>query len=199
MINSFYGKTIENLRKRINVRLVNNEKVFLKYTSKPTHITHKIFDKSYTAVHEIKPILTINKPIYVGFAVLELSKWLMYDFHENFAKKHFDAELLFTDTVSLTCEIKPEDVYKEFFKHKHLLDFSNFSKDSKFYDGQNKMVVGKMVEHKGIPIKKRVRLKSKMLSMLSDDDKESNPAKGINTATEFNEFKDTLFHEKVIR
>ena len=70
MINSVYDKTIENLRKRINVRLVNNEKDFLKYTSRPTHITHKIFGKNYAAVHKIKPIW---KPIYVGFTVLELA------------------------------------------------------------------------------------------------------------------------------
>ena len=81
MINSVYGKTMENLRKRINVRLVNNEKDFLKYTSRPTYITHKIFGKDYAAIHEIKPVLILNKPIYVGFTVLELSKWLMYDFH----------------------------------------------------------------------------------------------------------------------
>ena len=64
---------MENLRKRINVRLVNNEKDFLKYTSRPTHITHKIFGKNYAAIHEIKPVLTLSKPIYVGFTVLELS------------------------------------------------------------------------------------------------------------------------------
>ena len=112
MINSVYGKTIENLRKRINDRLVNNEKGFLKHTSRPTHITYKIFDKNYAAIHEIKPVLMLNKPIYVGFTVLELSKWLMYDFHYNFIKKHFDAELLFTDTDSLTYEIK-SDVSEE--------------------------------------------------------------------------------------
>ena len=72
MVNSVYGKTMENLRKRISVRIVNNEKDFLKYTSRPTHITHKIFDKNYAAIHEMKPVLTLNKPIYVGFAVLEL-------------------------------------------------------------------------------------------------------------------------------
>ena len=87
MINSVYGKTMENLRKRINVRLVNKAEDFLKYTSKPTYITHKIFGKDYAAIHEIKPVLTLNKPIYVGFTVLELSKWLMYDFHYNFIKK----------------------------------------------------------------------------------------------------------------
>ena len=84
MINSVYGKTIENLRKRINDRLVNNEKGFLKHTSRPTHITYKIFDKNYAAIHEIKPVSTLNKPIYVGFTVLESSKWLMYDFRYNF-------------------------------------------------------------------------------------------------------------------
>ena len=72
MIDSVYGQTMENLRKRI--RLVNSEKDFLKHTSRPTHITHKIFDKNYAAICEIKPTLTLNKQIYVGFTVLELSK-----------------------------------------------------------------------------------------------------------------------------
>ena len=87
MINSVYGKTIENLRKRINVRLVNNEKDFLKYTSRPTYVTHKLFDKYYAAIHEIKPVSVLNKTIYVGFTVLDLSKWKMYDFHCNYIKK----------------------------------------------------------------------------------------------------------------
>ena len=102
MINSVYGKAMENLRKRINVRLVNNEKSFLKYTSKPTYVTHKLFDKDY-AIHEIKPVLILSKPIYVEL-------WMMYDFHYNFIKKSFNAELLFTDTDSLTYEIKSENV-----------------------------------------------------------------------------------------
>ena len=101
MNNSVYGKTMENLRKRMNVRLVNNKKVFLKYTSRPTYITHKFFGKDYATIHEIKPILILNKPSYIGFTVLDLSKWLMYDFRYNFIKKNFDADLLFTDTVLL--------------------------------------------------------------------------------------------------
>ena len=91
MINSVYGKTTENLKKRINIRLENNGKDFLRYISRPTRITHKIFGKNYAAIHEIKPVLTLSKPIYVGFTVLDSSKWLMYDFHDNFIKKHFDA------------------------------------------------------------------------------------------------------------
>ena len=81
MINSVYGKTMENLRKRINVRLVNNEKDFLKYTSRPTYITHKLFGKDYAAIHEIKLILILNKPTYIESTVLDLSKWLIYEFH----------------------------------------------------------------------------------------------------------------------
>ena len=106
MINSVYGKTMENLRKRINVRFVNNKKDFLKYTSKPTYVTDKLFNKNFAAIHEIKPILILNKPVYVGFTVLDLSKWLMYDFHCNFIKKNFSGKLLFTDIDSLTYERK---------------------------------------------------------------------------------------------
>ena len=108
MINSVYGKTMENSQKIINVRLINNETDVLKYNSRPTHITHKIFGKNYAAIYEIKPVLTFNKQIYVGFTVLELSKWLMYHFHYSLIKKHFDAEFLFTDTDSLTYEIKSD-------------------------------------------------------------------------------------------
>ena len=116
---------------------------FLKHISKPTYISRKIFDKYYAAIHEIKPGLMLNKPIYVGLTMLELGKLLMYDFHYNFIKKNSDAELWFTDTGSLTYEIKSVDVCGNFFKHKHLFDFSNFSKGSKFYDNQNKMVLCK--------------------------------------------------------
>ena len=67
----------------------------------------------------------------------------MHDFHYSFIKKHFDAELLFTDTDSLTYEVK-SDVYGNFFKHKHLFDFSNYPKDSKFFDKTDKSVIDKM-------------------------------------------------------
>ena len=149
MINSVYGKTMENLRKRINVRFVNNKKDFLKYTSKPTYVTHKLFDKDFAAIHEIKPVLMLNKPIYIGFTVLELSKWMMYHFHYNFVKKNFNAELLFTDTDSLTYAIKSENVCEDFFKWKDLFDFRNYSKDSKFFDDANKKVIGKMKDEYG--------------------------------------------------
>ena len=159
-----------------------------------------MFGKNYAAIHEIKFVLMLNKAIYVGFTVLELSKWLMYDFHYNFIKKNFNAELLFTDTDSLTYEIKSENTYKEFLKWKHLFDFSNYSKDSKNFDETNKKVIGKMKnEFAGVIVTKFVGLKSKMYSMKKIYDKECDTAKGINIATEFYKFKDVLFNKKIIR
>ena len=191
---------MENLRKRINVRLVNNAEDFLKYASKRTYITHNIFGKDYAAIHEIKPVLVLNKPIYVGFTVLDLSKWKMYVFHYNFIKKDFDTELLFTDTDSLTYEIKSENVYEEFFKWKDLFDCSSYSKDSNFFNERNKKVTGKMKnEFGGVIVEEFVGLKSKMYSMKKVDGKECNTAKAVNVATEFNKFKDVLFDKKVIR
>ena len=145
IINSVYGKTMENLRKRIHVRLVNNAKDNEKYVSKPNFVSQKFFNKNLLAIHEIKQVLTRNKPIYVGFSVLDLSKYLMYGYHQKYIKRKFDAKLLFTDTDILVCEIKTEkDVYEDFYTDKDLFDFSNYSKDSMFYDLTNKNEICKI-------------------------------------------------------
>ena len=90
----------------------------------------------------------------------------MYDFHYNFIKNHCDAEQLFTNTDSLTYEIKPEDVYEEFFKHKHLFNFSNYPKNLNFFNENNKKVIGKIKDlPEGKIIGKCVGLKSKMYSI----------------------------------
>ena len=82
--------------------------------------------------------MLLNKPIYVGFSVLELSKLLMYDFHYNYFKEKYDARLLFTDTDSLVYEIKGVDnISEKIYSDKHLSDFSNYPKDSKFHDDTN--------------------------------------------------------------
>lgn len=74
----------------------------------------------------------------------------MYDFHHNFIKKRFDAEFLFTDTDSLIYEIKSKNIKKDFFINSLLFDFSNFSKDSEFYDNQNEMVIRKFKDESGV-------------------------------------------------
>ena len=80
---------------------------------------NKIFDKNFIAVHQIKTVLTLNKPIYVGFCILELSKLLMYQFHYDYVLKTFNiAKLLFTDTDSLVYEINGDNVYEQCFKTK---------------------------------------------------------------------------------
>ena len=115
LINSVYGKTMENLRKRINVRLVNRAD-FLKYTSKPTYITHKLYGEDYAAIPEIKLVLICNKSIYVRFTVLDLSKWKIMISITILLKRTFVTKLLFVDTDSFAYEIKSENVYEEFFK-----------------------------------------------------------------------------------
>ena len=119
----------------------------------------------------------------------------MYDFHFKFIKKHFDAELLFINTDSLTYKIKSEDVYRDFFNNKLLFDLSNCPKDSKFFDTVNEKVIGKMKDvSEGKVNDQFVGLKSKMHSVKNIDGKESNTVKGVNIATEF---KDTLFKKKL--
>ena len=124
----------------------------------------------------------------------------MYDFHYKFIKMNFDAELLFTDTDSVTYEIKSENVSEEFFKWKDLFDFSNYSKDSKLFYETNKKVIGKIkYEFGGVSVIEFVGLKSKMHSMKKIDGKECNTAKGVSIAAEFDKFKDVLFNGKTIR
>ena len=102
----------------------------------------------------------------LDFTAAELSKWLMYDFHYNVFKNNFNAELLFTDTDSLSYEIKSENVYEDFFKWKNLFNFSNYSKDSKFFYESNKKVFDKMKgEFGGVIIDEFIGLKPKMYSI----------------------------------
>ena len=124
----------------------------------------------------------------------------MYDFHYNFIKKNFGAELLFTDTDILTYEIKSKNVYEEFYKWRDLFDFSNYSKDSKFFNETNKKVIGKMKdEFCGVIMIEFIGLKSKMYSIKKINGKEHNTAKEVNIVIEFDNFKDVLFNKKIIR
>ena len=88
MNNSVFGKTMENLPKRVDVRLVTEEKKLDKLTSKPTFVSSKIFNETLMAVHKVKETLTLNRPAYVGICIPDLSKTLMYNFHYNYIKKN---------------------------------------------------------------------------------------------------------------
>ena len=204
MNNSVFGKTMENIRKRVNVKLVTDKKKLLKWTSKPTYISSKNFNENLVAVHNIKEQIKLNKPAYVGMCILDLSKTLMYDFHYNYIKQHYGskAKLLFTDTDSLTYEIEAEDVYSDFWKDKDLFDNSDYPVDSPFYFKENKKVIGKFKdEAAGVPVCEFVGLRSKMYSYIKDNQKGEKTAKGIKKNIikqnlKHQDYKETLFEKK---
>ena len=178
--NSVFGKTMENLRKRSNIQLITNEETLNKFIRKPTYVSSKIFDQNLVGVQMKREILTLDKPSYVGFSVLELSKTLMYSFHYNYIRKKYpEAKLLFTDTDSLVCHIKTKDVYEDFFRDRSLFDNSDYDKSSKFFFNENKKVIGKFKDEAGgVPIVEFVGLKSKMYSYKTES-KENKTAKGV--------------------
>ena len=107
---------MENLRKRVDVTLINNKKDHIRCVNIPNLISQKIFSKNFVVVYQIKPVLTLSKPIYVGFTTLELSKLLMYKFHYQYPKNIFDAKLLFTNTESLVYKSKKKMIMKNALK-----------------------------------------------------------------------------------
>ena len=126
---------MKNLRKGISFILVNNAGDYKKHVSKPTFLLQKIFSKRFIAIYEFKVLLTLNKPIYVGFSILDLSKLLKYEFHYKYIKSKYSGNLLFTDTDSLVYEIKREDVYEDFYIDKNFFDFRDYP--PKFFDPAN--------------------------------------------------------------
>ena len=115
MNNSVFGKTMENIRNRVNVKLVNSEDKFKKLVAKPNFLSRKIFNENLVSVHMKKTSLTMNKPVYLGMCILDLSKTLMFDFHYNYIIPKYGnkAKLLFTDTDSFIYEIQTKDFYKD--------------------------------------------------------------------------------------
>ena len=187
-------KTMENLCKRVDVRLVINEKKLDKLTSKPTYVSSKIFNENLMAVHNVKETLTLNRPAYVGMCILDLSKTLIYDFHYNYIKKKYNnrARLLFTNTDSLTYEIEAEDVYKDFWNDKDMFDNSDYLESSSYYCNVNKKIIGKFKDEAyGIPITEFIGLKFKMYSYVKDNEKGGRTAKGIKK----NVIKNNIKHE----
>ena len=179
--NSVSVKTMENIRKRVDVRLETDQKKLSKLVSKPTYVNSKIFNEDLVAVHKIKETLTLDRPAYVGMCILDLSKRLMYDFHYNYIKSRYGKKkLLFADTDSLCYEIETEDIYKEVWEDKNLFDNSDYPKESPFFDSTYKKVISKFKdEAAGMPIVEFVGLRSKVYSYVKDSGKNERTAKGV--------------------
>ena len=127
---------MENLRNRIDVRLVNNKKLYLKCISKPSYMSHKIFDNNLVLIRKSKIALKLNKPAYIGMCILEFSEALMYEFHYDYIENKYDnkSKLLFIYTDGFVYKIKAEDVYEDFSRVKAMFDFSHCSNKSKYYN-----------------------------------------------------------------
>ena len=184
MNNSVFGKTMENLRKRIRVDIARSDEVdrMRRLVADPAYLSHKIFDGDLVAIHSSKTRLKLNRPIYVGQTVLDSSKHLMYDFWFNQIKAKFGgkAGLLYTDTDSLLFEVETENVYKDMKQSTEKYDFSDYPKNHSCYSTANKKVVGKFKDECcGRPIAEFVGLRPKMYSILGASENNIKKAKGV--------------------
>ena len=186
MNNSVFGKTMENIRNRVNVKLVNTQERLRKLVAKPNlKSPPKTFSENLVSVHLKKTSLTMNKPVYLGMCILDLSKTIMYDFHYNYIKPKYGvkAKLLFTDTDSFMYEIETEDFYKDISEDvKDRFDTSDYPENhpSGIPTGINKKVLGMFKdEAAGKRIKEFVGLRAKLYSFIMEDGKENKRCKGV--------------------
>ena len=197
MNNSVFGKTMENIRNRVNVKLVDAGEQFKKLAAKPNYNSRKIFNENLVSVHMKKTSLTMNKPVYLGMSILDLSKIIMFDFHYKYIKPKYGnkAKLLFTDTDSFLYEIQTEDFYKDIAGDvRDRFDTSDYPENhpSGIPTGINKKVLGMFKdEAAGKVIKEFVGLRAKLYSYKMDEGKENKRCKGIKKAV----VKKSISHE----
>ena len=197
MNNSVFGKTMENIRNRVDIKLVNDKNKAERLAAKPNFKHCNIFSEDLTAIHMKKTFLTFNKPVYLGMCILDLSKTLMFDFHYNYIKKKYgdNAKLLFTDTDSLMYEIWMEDFYEDIKGDvKDRFDTSNYPSNhpSDIPTGCNKKVLGMFKDEAGGKIiDEFVGLRAKLYSYKMFEGKESKKCKGVKSLV----VKNSITHE----
>ena len=176
MNNSVFGKTMENLRNRVDIKIVRSNETdkIRKLDASPLYSRHVMFSNDLFGIDMRKSQLLLNKPVYTGMTILDNSKILMYEFFYNKLKKQYGpkCELLYTDTESLLIEIETDDVYKDIETNKDDYDTSDYPKENQLYSNINKKVLGKMKDEcNGTPIAECVCLIPKMYSILKADEK----------------------------
>jgi len=179
--NATYGKTMEQVRNRVNIRLIVDPAKLRKAVSKPSYRQAQIINKDLVMVRGARQKVLLNKPIAVGFSILDLSKLTMYQFYYDYLKAKYNERccLLFTDTDSLCCKIQTENLYEDMEESADLFDTSNFEPTHPLYSKQNHRVLGKMKNETGsTPPVEFVGLRTKMYS-LSCGTKSQKKAKGI--------------------
>ena len=185
MNNSVFGKTMENIRNRRNIKLVTDRDDAKKLTAKPNFKYLNIFCEELIAIHMKHTSLTFDKPVYLGMCILDLSKTIMYDFHYNYIKPKYGdkAKLLFTDTDSLMYEIQTEDFYKDISGVvKDRFDTSDYPPNhpSGIPTGYNKKVLGMFKDEvAGRCIEKFVGLRAKLYAYKMLEGDENKRCKGV--------------------
>ena len=197
MNNAVFGKTMENIRNRVDVELVNDRVKARKLVAKPNFNHLNIFCEELIAIHMKKTGLTMNKPVYVGMCILDLSKTIMYEFHYNYIKPKYGdkAKLLFTDTDSLMYEIQTEDFYKDISGDvKDRFDTSDYPPNhpSGIPTGCNKKVLGMFKDEAGGKIiNEFVGLRAKLYSFKMYEGAETKNCKGVKKSV----VKKSIAHE----
>jgi len=182
MNNSVFGKTMENLRNRMNVNLVNDQIKAKKLIASPTFKHLEIINSDLVMIHRLKSKVHQNKPIYTGFSILEIFKAHIYRFHYDviLPKYGLDCRLLFTDTDSFCYSIRTDDMCDDMNTLADHLDTSSYPEDHPLYSSQNAKVLGKFKDEcNGIAPLEFVGLRSKMYSLLVSREQTKMTAKGV--------------------
>ena len=195
MNNAVFGKTMENLRKRQRVDLVQPQthpKKYEKLTSNASFKSRRIITENLVAIHRRKTEVKLNRPTYVGMCVLDLSKLCMYQFYYDVLKARYQdkARLLYTDTDSLLVEIESEDINEDLIDMADYFDFSDYPIDHPVRKtlGEERVIKNKKIpglfkdECNGRIIVEFIGLRPKMYSILMEGDDRKNPYHGKRTA-----------------
>ena len=182
MNNSVFGKTMENIRKHRDIKLVTTDKKRSKLVSEPNYHTINYISEDLSIIEMNKTKVKMNKPIYLGLSILESSKLLMYEFWYDYMKPKYgnNVKLCYMDTDSFIMDIKTEDFYKDIANDvEKRFDTSNYEVNRPLATGKNKKVIGLMKDELGGKlITEFVTLRPKIYSYLTDDCKEDKKAKG---------------------
>ena len=182
MNNSVFGKTMENIRKHRDIKLVKTDKKRSKFVSEPNYHTINLISEDLPIIETKKTKVKMNKPIYLGLSILEISKTLMYEFWYDYMKPKYnnDVKLCYMDTDSFIMNIKTNDFYKDISNDvENWFDTSNYEVNRPLPTGKNKKIIGLMKDELGGKIiTEFVNLRPKTSSFLIDDGKEDKKAKG---------------------
>ena len=207
MNNAVFGKTMGNIRKHRDVKLVTTDKRRNKLISEPNYHTMNYISENLSIIEMNKTKVKMNKPIYLGLLILEISKLLMYEFWYDYMKPKYgdNIKLCYMYTDSFIMNIKTEDFYKDIANDvEKRFDTSNYEVNRPLPTGRNKKVIGLMKDELGGKIVTEfVTLRPKTYSYLTDDCKEDKKAKGtkkcvIKRMIKFNDYKNCLLKDEVI-